>query len=216
MTSNGRRKTEVLERNVVNANIASGVEIFADEQHLFHILLRRRLNDPVKKEYVDQDNVQSFSATDFAQMQATDFFKEYDTVEVLHDPTKVDELDPESFYKKKGKGKSAAQAQFDRDKEEADTILANAENAKAKQVATETKAAEAPIAAAASSIHVPMPSDPNANKSADEVRKDTKEVKKSLKQWQKEYKDLYEADAPDGATIEELAELVNAKNTEKK
>lgn len=77
---------EFKERHIIKANKAGGVEIFEDEKHLVHLLMRKKEHDPVNKKYVDFDSVQSFSLVDYNNMVTSGFFANYDTVEVLHMP----------------------------------------------------------------------------------------------------------------------------------
>lgn len=77
------------EREIIEANKADGVEIYSDEQHLFHVLLVNKVNNPVTKEYDRKEVIQSFNTIDFNQMKEDKLFDQYDEVHVLHDPTKA-------------------------------------------------------------------------------------------------------------------------------
>lgn len=68
------------------ANKNKDVEIFVDEANMYHLLLTIKEHDPVRKEYIEKHNVQSFSRVDFKSMKDSGFFKQYDGVEILHDP----------------------------------------------------------------------------------------------------------------------------------
>lgn len=201
-------------RNVIPANVHEGVEIFADEQHLFHVLLRKRENDPVKKEYRDMDNIQSFTPVDMAQMMATNFFQNYDTVEVLHDPTKLKKIDRSKFYT--SLDEDAETVANDTQLEEAKKILADANYAKTHEALKEQNAANVAAPGAGDVFATSSPSDPHAGKTAEEMEALTAKEKKELAAARKEYKKLYSADADENATLEELTELINSKYGENK
>lgn len=73
-------------RPIIKANNAKEVEIFEDEAHLVHLRLAVKHNDPIKKEYVEHSNTQSFTRHDYDNMKNSGFFNQYDSVEILHHP----------------------------------------------------------------------------------------------------------------------------------
>ncbi len=53
---------------------------------MYHLLLVKKQHDPIKKEYVRHEMVQSFSPVDYRSMNVTKHFQTFDEVEILHDP----------------------------------------------------------------------------------------------------------------------------------
>ena len=94
----GKHRDEIRTRAIVKGNIAKGFEIFADESHLYHILLERQEHIPSEKRYETRQLVQCFSPVDFRNMQSHDKLIEFDKVEILHDPTRDGAIVDESLH----------------------------------------------------------------------------------------------------------------------
>lgn len=97
----GKHRDEFKTRTIVKGNIAKNFEVFADETHLYHILLEKSEHIPSEKRYETRQLVQSFTVTDFRNMQKNDLLIEYDKVEILHDPTRAGAIEEEYFEEKK-------------------------------------------------------------------------------------------------------------------
>lgn len=61
-------------------------EIPMHEQHLIHVRLVVKTNNPGAKSYDVTNNVQQLSVVDFEQMEKSGSLDQFDAVEILHDP----------------------------------------------------------------------------------------------------------------------------------
>lgn len=56
------------------------------EAHLLHVKLITKVNNPLTKKYDEKSTVVQLSAPEFERMEKNETFKQYDEVELLHDP----------------------------------------------------------------------------------------------------------------------------------
>lgn len=126
------------QRATMKANKASEVEIFSDEKNFYHLLLVTLTNNPVTKQYDRTEVVQTFSPEDYRQMNESGFFKKYDEVEILHDPSGEETEEPvtgTTDLTDDQKAEVAAAAEALADKRETYAILYGAPAAKDATIA---------------------------------------------------------------------------------
>lgn len=58
----------------------------AHEAHLLHVKLTTLVNNPNTKKYDEKSTTVQLSAPEFERMEKNETFKQYDSVELLHDP----------------------------------------------------------------------------------------------------------------------------------
>lgn len=58
----------------------------AHESHLLHVKLISLVNNPATKKYDEKSTVVQLSAPEFERMEKNETFKQYDKIELLHDP----------------------------------------------------------------------------------------------------------------------------------
>jgi flagellar motor switch protein FliM len=56
------------------------------EAHLLHVKLIQKVNNPITKKYDEKSTTVQLSAQEFERMEKNETFKQYDEVELLHDP----------------------------------------------------------------------------------------------------------------------------------
>jgi len=56
------------------------------EAHLLHVKLITKVNNPLTKKYDEKSTIVQLSAPEFERMEKNETFKQYDEVELLHDP----------------------------------------------------------------------------------------------------------------------------------
>lgn len=64
----------------------SSYELPKHEEHLLHVRFTRKVNNPLTKSYDEQVNTVALSAPEYERMEKNESFKEFDKVELLHDP----------------------------------------------------------------------------------------------------------------------------------
>lgn len=67
-------------------NLDASHEFPANEAHLLHVKFSRKVNNPLTKQYDEQTNIVALSAPEYERMEKNESFKEFDKVELLHDP----------------------------------------------------------------------------------------------------------------------------------
>ncbi|HEX8658317.1 MAG TPA: hypothetical protein VF690_12315 [Hymenobacter sp.] len=76
---------------LTTGNVDEDYEFPTHEQHLMHIRLSKKVNDPIKKEYHTVETIWQGAPAQYNRMSETrekggnDSFSEYDSVEILHD-----------------------------------------------------------------------------------------------------------------------------------
>lgn len=67
-------------------NVDSSYELPKHAAHRIHLRLTRKVNDPVKKEYITEEDTVELTPAEYERMKSNGSFAGYDGQEILHDP----------------------------------------------------------------------------------------------------------------------------------
>ena len=70
----------------VEGNKINSIEIREDEQHLIHLSVIQKINNPDAKKYDSNKRVIKLGIPDYQRMDANGAFQVYDEVKLVHDP----------------------------------------------------------------------------------------------------------------------------------
>ena len=172
-------------------NVDADYELPAHEDHLIHVRLVTRTNNPAAKDYDVTKNVQKLSVVDFEQMEKAGSLEQFDAVELLHDPRtparqKADEKGElaTTYVNQVGPAK----------------VLRSTQDAQVryKELFGEDAPADQPFSALKALI----------------VGKEAETNGRALKDAQARYQKLYGEAAPDTRTLAELQEAITHKEQE--